>query len=357
MIPYILLFVCMLFCSLMEVKSQGTQILKLGFTKKRAVKSIYVILPALMILLLGFFRDAYMGYDSETYKIYYWDRVDTYSWIKLLLSFSIDNGFFLLLKVIKLFTDDWWLCRAIIFVITFGLYYKGIEKDNPYPSMALMIFCGLSMLTFSFSILRQAIAGAICVHAYHQCQKGSMFKGVLLIFLAATFHKLSFISLLIPIIFMLRKKRFSGLKLVILSILSGLLCFVLIPIVVSIYAGGRYADAHQSEGGYGKLLFIIVVIIYTSRLLYRTTEKGTSDEILFNISCCALFAQVDALQWGLFTRSVGMFSVFWCMLIPRLINKLPSKERIIHLGIVTVLFGFMFFYQMNDVDMYIFHHF
>lgn len=356
MIPYILLFICVFFCSLMEIYKQRDIIFKFDFVKK-TMKSLYVMLPVLLILLLGIFRETSVGYDSEVYRIYYWDRIDTYSWRELLTDFSMDNGFYLLLKVIAVFTDDWWLCRAVIFVITFGMYYRGIEKDTPYPSMSLLIFCGLSILTLSFSILRQAIAGAICLYSYRQCQKGSLTRGILLILIASTFHKLAFMCLLIPVIFIFLKKKISGLKLIVLSILSMLVFAVLIPIVSSMYADGLYENSTYSEGGFGKLFFIIVVIIYVIYLHHRTIKKALPEDAMFNISCCSLFVQLGALQWGLLTRCVSIFSVFWCMLIPQLINKLPPKERLLHFGIVAILFGFMFFYQINDVDLYIFHHF
>lgn len=357
LIPYVILFICLFVCGLLEVNGNGKLRIKFCSQKEKMVRSIYVILPTVLILFLGIFRETTVGYDSEVYRVYYWEKLETYTWKELLFNFSIDNGFYLLLKIISIFTDNWWICRAVIFVITFAMYYNGIKKDTPYPSMSLMIFCGLSMLTFTFSILRQALAGALCLHAYRQLQNGSWGKCLLLIFLASSFHKLAFMCLLMPAILFFNKKRFSGWKLIILSVLSVVTFLFAIPLIVSNYAGARYENLHYSEGGYGKLLFIIIIIIYTIYLNDLTGKSTYSMATLFNFSCCALFVQLGALQWGLLTRVTNMFTVFWCMLLPRLINNLPSRERLYHFLIVSVLFGFMFFYQMNDVDMFVFHQF
>lgn len=357
MIPYIILFATLLCCGLLEVNNISA-FDKSGTTSKNTSKRIYVILPIAIILFLGIFRETTVGYDSETYYIYYWSQLDNYSWKDLLTDFSIDNGFFIILKIIALFTDDWWAARAILFVMTFGLYYFAMRKESQYPTMSLIVFIGLANLGLMFSILRQALAGAICLYAYKHIQKGSWLKSLILILVAATMHKTALLGIFMLLLYFLRMKQFSGIKLILLSILSYASFFAAIPLITLLYGDSRYVGIAGNDGGYGMLLFIIVVLAFLWRLM-RMTKANKDDELtyMFNLSCGSLFIQIGALQWSLLNRTVVLFSIYWCMLLPNLICQLPQRKRLQYYLIVAVLFGFMFFYQLSDVDMFVMHQF
>lgn len=357
MTPYIILFAALLLSGFLETN----KVLRLkiaGISSKFFPKSVYAILPVVIILILGIFRETTVGYDSEAYYLYYWSQVDRYSWMELLTDFSIDNGFFLILKVIALFTDNWWAVRAILFVLTFGLYYVVIREESPYPSMSVLVFIGLSNLGLMFSILRQALAGAVCMFAYRQIRKGSWGKCLILIIVAATIHKTAFLCIFMLILYFLRMRKFSGFKLILFSILSYTVFFVSIPLITVLYANSQYVDIAKHDGGYGMLLFIIVVLALLAYLM-RITEAYTDNDLsyMFNLSCGALFIQIGALQWSLLNRATVFFSIYWCMLFPKLIYCLPRRKRLQCYLIVAVLFGFMFFHQLAEAEMFLIHQF
>lgn len=357
MFPYICLFCCLVVCAFFE--TNNVSLSSIGNKSYKAVKrSRYIIVPLIMVLILGIFRETTVGYDSETYYIYYWSQLDRYSWLDLLKDFTNDNGFFLALKVIAIFTDDYWLARAILFMVTFLIYYAAIRDESPYPTISLIIFLGLGSLGLMFGILRQALAGAICLHAYKKIRYGEWTKCLFLILIAITVHKSAILCLFMLMLYFIRAKRFSGIKLVLLSGASYLFMLIVIPLITLFYADGRYETIAMHDGGFGMLIFIISIVVLAAHLM-RLTGSNKEDELkfLFNLSSGALFLQMGALQWSLLNRLGAYFSIYWCLLIPKLIYKLPRKKRLNYLFIIIMLFGFLFFYQLGDVDLYVWHKF
>lgn len=358
MTPYVTLVIILFFCGLLEINYTGGNITASPSNTLARRKNIYAIIPVILLLYLGIFRETTVGVDGETYRVYYWLQLDRFSWSYLLSDFSGDNGFFVVLKVISLFTDDWWLARAILYTFTFSLYYVAIDEETPYPSVSILMCFGLGMITLMFGILRQVLAGAVTMLAYKQLKKNSRLKCLLLILLASTIHKTAFICIYMLVIHLLEHRKISGLKLIVLSLLSYAVFIAAVPMLSRLYADSRYETIAGSNGGYGMLLFMTVVVTFISYLM-RITKAYSDKELinLFNLSCGALLVQIGALQWDLLTRASILFSIYWCILIPKLIYRLPKYRRLQCYITFFVLFGFMFFYQITDAETFVGHTF
>lgn len=363
MAPYIVLFVLLLWTAYLELVPANETRLPAAFSKP-ALAKLWEILPVLMIFLLGILRETTVGHDSQGYYEYYWCMRDYYSWIKLATDFTMDNGFFAILKIIGLFTNDYWVARAVLFTITFAIYYAAIRNESPYPAMSIIVFLGLAHLGLMYGILRQALAGSLCFLAYTQIKKGSWGKCAILILIAVTIHKTAIISALMLLLYFLNKhpkiagKKFSWLQLLVLSGIVAIGVFVIVPSIAKVYNGGIYADIIAPDGGFAMLLFMIGVLLLLSYLMHITdSDEDPELTFLYNLSCGALLLQVGALQWGLLTRPTAYYSIYWCLLFPKLICKLPKHQKLFFSLIVAVMFGFMFFYQLSDVDMFVMHQF
>lgn len=369
MVPYIVLFVCLVFGGFFEVCRPSNPNIIEQENQKKKQKNAYAIIPSLIIYFLGIFRETTVGYDGDTYYIYYWDRLDFFSWEDLITNFSIDNGFYIILKVIALLTDDWWLARAILFVLTFSLYYVFIIRESDYPCVSLLIFVGLANLSLMFGILRQSLSLGICFFAYKYLKKKEWVKFTILVLIAITIHKSAFISFFAFIICFFKLKKFTYYVMFLLSGIVAVVFNVVIPIITSTYNSQIYEDFDVEKGGYGMLLFFVIIftvlgylmnyINKTEDLTESNTELVEKDETinLYNISSGAFFIQIGALQWSLLTRTATYFSVYWCLLFPKLLNNLSQKKRIQVYLILVVLFGFMFFYQMSEKNLFVMHSF
>ncbi|MBE6813822.1 MAG: EpsG family protein [Ruminococcaceae bacterium] len=367
MVPYIVLFVCLLFGGFFEV-CRPTNMNDLEETKEK-YKNFYAIIPGLIIFFLGVFRETSVGADAQSYYIYYWNRLEGFTWNELFTNFSIDNGFFIILKVIALFTGDWWLARATLFVLTFSLYYVIIIKESDYPCVSLLIFVGLANICFMLGILRQSLAIGICFFAYKYLKKNEWLKFIIFVLIAATIHKTALISLYAFIVSFFKLKKISHYKFILLSSIAAVVFYVAIPMITASYNTQIYENVATSDGGYGMLLFMMIVFAILGYLMNHIKRNEESTELntelvdkdeavsLFNISCGAFFVQIGALQWSLLNRATACFSIYWCLLFPKLLNKLSQKNRLQVYLLLVVLFGFMFFYQIDEVEFFVMHSF
>lgn len=357
MTPYVILVVCLVITGFLEVNNVALTNKSSAF-HSTVSRRAYALIPLGVLLFIGIFREVTVGHDAVAYDIYYWAQLDRLSWGKLLTDFSNDNGFYLILKAISVFTNDYWAARAILFVITFGIYYSVIHEESPYPSTTLLLFIGLGNLSLMLGIFRQALAGGICLHAYKHICHDAKWKCFTLILIATTIHKSAMLCIAMLMIQYLRMKKFTGIKLICLSILAYLSLMFIIPLITLLYADGRYAEAIDQEGGFGMLSFMIVIIVLAGHLI-RITDSAKDYEMgfLFNLSCGALLIQVGALQWSLLNRMASYFSIYWSILLTKLICKLPRRERILYWIIIAILFAFMFFYQLSEVEMFELHKF
>ena len=361
MILYAVLFLVLLWCVMWELDLTTVTCFP-PVLSKPYVKRIWNALPVFMIFLFGIFRDTTVGHDAQSYYVDYWCMRDYYSWIKLATDFTMDNGFFAILKIIGLFTSDYWVARAVLFTITFAIYYAVMREETPHTALSIIVFLGLAHLGLMYGILRQALAGSICFLSYTQIKKGAWKKCAVLILVGITIHKSSIICALMLLLYYLetkvKMKKCSGLQLLFLSVIVGIGAFVVIPIITSLYSGGSYADIAVPDGGYGMLLFMIAIFMLLTCLMHKTNTKEDSElAFLYNLSCGALLLQVGALQWSLLNRVTVYFSIYWCLLFPKLICKLPKRQKLFFSLIVVVMFGFMFFYQLSDVEMFVMHQF
>lgn len=357
LIYFIVLFILLIF-SLIEIlqkapiDNNNLDTCYKSITLNKNSEIIKRILIWFFICLIGFFRSESMGYDSNNYFIYYFNRVELYSWKELLSNFQIDNGYYLLNKLIYLITSDYWIYRGILFVIVFSLYFVFFKKESPYLALSILIFFGQANLNILFSILRQSIAGGISIYSLRQIKKKHYLRSLLIVLFASTFHKSALIMLMIFPISML-KRKLSNTKLLIISVISILFFIILLPRIVSIYAGGRYNN-YSSNGGYYILFLLAVSIIGTGIAMDRINPKDRWLILLYNIAAFTLAIQIGALQWALFTRIRNYYSVILCFLIPKLLALIPQKRRLILTLIIVVGYGFMFIYSMADSP-YSFH--
>lgn len=158
MLPYIILFVLLSLGGFIEISKDK----KYYFIARKEINfyNLYLFICVAYFVALGVFRETTVGWDSDNYFTYYWNYAYNLSWKDILLRFSGDNGFYFICKLIHQFTNDYWVFRAIIFCITFLLYFYVIKKETNNVCIGLLIFMGAAQFSLIYSILRQALAGA-----------------------------------------------------------------------------------------------------------------------------------------------------------------------------------------------------
>ena len=310
-------------------------------------------------LFLLCFRSESVGVDLTVYK-YHFSNYSMISWetiIKRIINDEIESGFFVLIKLISLFTVSFrWVIVtcAIVSVIPIWKMYR---DENGFGFLTVVMFLNVAPFVMYFSGLRQCLSMAFVNPCYKSCKEHNWKKFLLFVFLAYLFHRSSLILLFMYPIYHLRFKKRKYI-LLLLPLIAGVYVFN-VPIfgflVVFLHSDfyEMYASSIRSNGAYAVLLLLAVMLIYT--YLIPDQEKLDDDMVgLRNLMTFSVFLQVFA---GVHTIAMRM-NYFYLLLIPILMNRIvqigePKYKNIVKISrICMVLFFtlYYFYYAYTDSD-------
>ena len=251
-------------------------------------------------------------------------------------------GFFLLNKVIQLYTLDYfWLfliCAAITYIIVFDCIYRYL-KD---PAFGIFLFVTTTSYFVSLNTTRQYIAIAVFLWAVRYIKRKEFWKYAIAIVLGSLFH--SSILIMLPL-YCLCKLKFRplvgfavvGVSFAITSLLRGLL--------TSLFANQRYGDyfnsSYDSQETAVRFLLINAAVLLIGALCARTAVgKSEDDDETMNIylqiqlASTVICACSGALP--LAYRIIWNFSSVQVFLIPEALDRVESDElrRLLKVSVV-----------------------
>lgn len=364
MLIYIFLFLSVTLFSYLEMTHN--EITLLGH--KYNTRKVAIIYLGLLFLFIGVMRHDLLGPDSYNYHDYFNLWVDTLSWEYLFTHFLLDNGYYAFNKFVRLFVQDFWVFKSILYIITFTIYYYVIIKNSKNVSLSLLVFLGIERLIGIFCLLRQEVAIAICFYSIKYIKEKKLIPFIICILIALTFHKTAIFFVLAYIFvnhvddelhFTIKWKgilkeinftKYTGLFL--LSILS----IVLLPIMICLYPID-YTNGIVFGQGTFKLCVIIFNILLANCILILGNKFSDKGKLLYDITFCSLVPQIVTLCFPVFTRVTSYFYIFLCLLIPELLGNKMKYNKYLLLYCCTV-FGFLFFYSIQgNIVPYVFKFF
>lgn len=353
MIVYLFLVCIVIICCYVEVALVSND----NYDERNSVRVVVAIVCYLLILLIGVLRYEYFGVDCFEYRKYYFDKVENYSWLSLLTNFKIDNGFFIITKIISVMTDDYWIYRAIIYTFTFSCYYYVIVKKSKYVSVGVIVFLGIGLLNSMFFILRQSLAMAICFIAILKIPRKPSISVITILF-AITIHKTAIIFLAAICLYYLVRRKLTFVEILVFTGVSYALLSFVLDFIIKTYAGGIYATIEIQGGGYNYFIYLIVEIVLLMLIINKKRLQNDERVVYyFNVSSCTVFVQGCAMKWELLSRIGSYFSMFKIMLVPELLISFSNlKTRIIFLSAIIFIYGSWFIYRVID-NPYLIHTF
>lgn len=319
-------------------------------------KSIRLLVIAIcLIYLLCILRASTVGRDLLGYKEVY-DLTKKVSWNNFDYVY-FEDGYILLMKICTKLKMPFQMFLAIVYfiiLVPIGIFINDFSKSK---LMSVIIYICYIFFEFDLTGLRQAIAISIVLLAFRillHNKKGMIFKYVLLVLIAATFHKSALIALVfLPLFF-------------IVSIMWYMLAVCAVVLICLIYRNRMFgvigilfeSDIFSSKVGFhigGNLLFmcltaimaILILKIMKKNIQYK--EYAVKDivevrnmSLMIKIFICGI---ILAFFFGESTvaRSYMYFSSVIIVLIPNLCNKFSGNNKIILKG-AFVLFFICFFY-------------
>lgn len=312
MLVYVLLLSIIVFMHIISVTK-----------KNKKLNKIMLLFLLFFIVIIQTFRSTTVGTDLVSYQYYF----NNWGQMRIKQLFSIDGSIEFFYKLLNKFIYgiglDFKYLLMIVSIATYAPLVYISHKYSKYPFISVLVFVTLGFFVFSLSGLRQSIAIGLVVLNFKYVYEKKPFKYLLLIVVAALFHKSAY--LVIPLYFVFNYK------------LPKKLLFLIPVLVVSVYLfraeitqilTNLYPDGYGfvETGATNFMLFLLVIYIGT-----LTTSIIFKNDYMYKLTQIILVAVIIQMFSGYSTiiMRVGYYYfAFLILLIPEFITlfkDIPSK--------------------------------
>lgn len=117
---------------------------------------------------------------------------------------KMEPGYTLLCMICKSFVSDFWLAQLLFAGITNGCIFIFLYRYCRNPFVGVLIYFILAMFYFTTEIMRESAAVGVFLLNFRNLQNGNWKKYYLLCLLSMTFHYSAIITLLFPLVRILK---------------------------------------------------------------------------------------------------------------------------------------------------------
>lgn len=272
-----------------------------------------------------------------------------------LLEQQTEEGFVLLCAFVKSMGGT---IQHLFFVVTFiniTLITTALQKYTKYPVVALLCYYGILYFNLEMIYIRQATAVAFCFFALQYLRSHEIWKYLLVILIACTFHRVA--ALMIPLYFFLDRQLPEWVYLTVIGVgamlmLAGIPWIQTIFLTVAGWLGDNYAEKAEmyteeamfavnrglSLGFVLNLAMIIVVMFFKKKI-----DKLPYGTIMLNMYALSLVLYYYCFELVEVSNRVRLFFLIGIIaLLPLVLEVLPLfLERLVGL-VVIALYCFSF---------------
>ncbi len=319
---------------------------KFSEEKKNKVVLLFFFGILLAILMV---RHENVGVDIKNY-LGMFKQASSFSFKEIFEFYEDEYGYYLLNKLISIFTDNKQIFLAIIAVISIIPLALLYIKNSENAMLTIAIFLITSNFAILFSALRQAIAVAIVAISYKYIKEKKLWKFLLLILLAFFFHKSALIALLL---YPMYHMNITKPKLFIFVPIIGFVFVFNKPIFeFMLQFLGEYGEGYSYEETGGYMMIILFALFVLLAYIAPDESKMDKETIgLRNIMVLTLTMQTFALASPVAMRMNYYNIMFVPLLLPKIINRCHDRNRktyqFIELGLI-VFFILYYFYKAHS---------
>lgn len=281
-----------------------------------------------------------LGYGTGAGYLQSFKQITRLSWKEVLhlKSFlNYERGYIIYNKILGILSDNVQILLFATALLSFALISRAFYKlsDNRNIFMAIIIYTALPCFLIQFSGLRQAIAVAICTMAMQFIESRRIAPFLLLVLVAALFHKTSLCFLPAYFIYIIpvnRKWRFATFGvLALVFVLRAPLFQVLVRLM------GR-SNTPDYNGAF--TLFLIFTLIYLFCSMYETVDARMNGYMnLFYLAC------VFQTFSGVYSSAMRMgyyYMISLPILLPMAINNILEfrQRELVRLFVYVCFFSF-----------------
>lgn len=323
-----------------------------GYIKRK----ILIILSALGPLLVSALR---YGIGTDYFHTYIPEFNYIVSYGK---NRSYEFGFYLLNKIISIFTDNAQWLIAVSSLLFIVLVYKELYKEAQNYTISLLLFFLSYNYFVSMNNVRQSLASAILLLATFALIRGKRREFVIWVFIAGLIHQAAY---LLIIMLLIEKLCFSALAYAFFSIIVIVVGKIILPKIILLIAPyflhlNLYFTINSLSIYRGKTigntlivinLLIMFILVYldlnnTSNKSLKLEDKLEWNYAKLNESLILCLCAFDGIIPAMY-RVVRIFTFVQFIILPNVIYKHEKKGiyRLILFCLIVALFGFSF---LND---------
>lgn len=284
------------------------------------------------LLLIGIAGLRYeTGGDWDTYAQLFREFPDFSRLIghpKELMAQQVEEGFVLLNALIKSLGGTVQHLFFVVTAVNLTLITCALQRYTKYPVVALLCYYGILYFQLEMIYIRQATAVALCFFALQYIHSRKIWKYMLIIVLACTFHRVA--ALMIPLYFLLDRKLPVWLYAAAVGV-GALLMLIGVPWIQKIFlaVAGLLGDSYAQKAEY-----------YTDNALFAV-GRGLSIGFVLNLAILGVVLyfkdKLDALPHG--TVMLNMFALslllyYYCFELVEVSNRVRMFFLI---GVIVLL--------------------
>lgn len=191
---------------------------------------------------------------------------------------SIEIGFFVLNKIVQVFTQDYAGIFIVCSVIFFHYIYKAIREQSPMPTLSVFLLIGTTYYFIFLNAMRQMIVVAIFLYAIKFIKERNFKKFLIYMLISSTIHTSALI--LIPLYFLYGIKL-RPLKAIIIALVAIIAKPIVSQIIITLLQYTKYnyyidSRFDTNEMGYIVLAMNICVLIF-ALIYYRKKTNSEPD--------------------------------------------------------------------------------
>ena len=284
------------------------------------------------LLLIGIAGLRYeTGGDWDTYAQLFREFPDFSRLIghpKELMAQQVEEGFVLLNALIKSLGGTVQHLFFVVTAVNLTLITCALQRYTKYPVVALLCYYGILYFQLEMIYIRQATAVALCFFALQYIHSHKIWKYMLIIVLACTFHRVA--ALMIPLYFLLDRKLPVWLYAAAVGV-GALLMLIGVPWIQKIFlaVASLLGDSYAQKAEY-----------YTDNALFAV-GRGLSIGFVLNLAILGVVLyfkdKLDALPHG--TVMLNMFALslllyYYCFELVEVSNRVRMFFLI---GVIVLL--------------------
>ena len=315
-------------------------------------RKVYIILITLQLTLLSGLRHWSVGADTTVYAESFFNDMQ-YSFLDAVNNFiniffgdekGKDPGYFIFVKIVQFFTDDYQiylLTIAIIFTFSLGYF---IFRNSTEPVFSFLLYSCLFWAFFSITGHRQTLATALCLIGYEFIKKKKLLPFAVLNVFAFVLHKSSMVFFLFY--FLAHKKvtrtYFAGILLLFPIIMINRIYY---SNLMKFFSGYDEYGINEAAGtGTFTTIFIIIAFVTFWRLKIIIQNNPQASHYINAILIGLLLLPLTWVNPSAM-RIVQYFSIFLILLIPEIIKSFRNESHELEIlayymttGILILLF-------------------